>query len=53
MNEFLIYLRTLRELEWVLLGVVFAVSVGFLLFDRPRKPAAIEEADAATERKAA
>ena len=53
MNEFLIFLRTLREIEWVLLGVVFAVSVGFLLFDRPNHAKATEEAEAAPERRAA
>lgn len=52
MNEILELLVTFAHVGWVWLCVVFAVALGFLLFDcRPRK--AIDESAAESRRRRA
>lgn len=54
MSEIIVLLETFRSFSWVVLGIVFAASMGLLLFDRaPRKDIGSEEAARPPLRRAA
>jgi hypothetical protein len=54
MSEIVVLLETFRSFSWVVLGVVFAASMGLLLFDRtPRKDIGSEKTAGPPLRRAA
>lgn len=36
MNEIVVLLETFRSFAWIVLGIVFTVACGLLVWDRPR-----------------
>ena len=44
MSEFVVLFETLRSFAWVVMGVLFGLAVGLMLFDRPRLTRAVREA---------
>jgi hypothetical protein len=44
MSEFVVLFETVRGLAWIVMGVLFGLAVGLVLFDRPRVARAVRDA---------
>ncbi len=53
MNELLVFLGNISDAGWVYLCVLFALAMGFFLFDRRAKVSAAQDVTSAKERRAA